>query len=117
MIHADKVDKPLSLTITSHNGKPYVSSIELFDVIMPNSRRYYAHWIHINITHQPQNLPKNGADYLHSKYVKGYKKPVRTPGRKREDILLSIQFARELCYQAKTIPANEAREFLRSFSA
>lgn len=110
-----KEAKVLSINIVSHAQKSYISSIELFDSILPNSDNYYTKWLRMNITDQPQKLPKEGRDYIFCLSIKGYKRAERTRGRKREDLLLSIPFARELCYQTKTLPAEEVREFLYGF--
>lgn len=107
--------KTLSINIVSHNHRSFVSSIELFKNILPYSSSYYTKWLKLNVTEQPQNLPKKGRDYIYGFDVKGYMKHEKRPGPKLTVLLLSVQFARELCYQTKTLPAEEVREFLYQF--
>lgn len=110
------MDTNISLSVYWIDQKPYVSASELFRNILPYSVNYYTHWVRINITEQPQQLPKKGRDYL---FAEDFDVPLKEPsikgGKKRKHYFLSISFARELCYQTKTIPANNVRDFLHKF--
>jgi len=107
------VESNISLTVYWVDNKPYVSASELFQNILPTSQNYYPTWVRINITHQPQELPEKGTDYLLATDTKVTIKNIRVRGgKKRIEYLLSIPFARELCYQTKTYPARNVRRFL-----
>ena len=112
------MERPLSLTIFYVNKTPYISSIELFLKISPTSGDYYPKWLRINITHQPQEIPIKGVDYIDIDEVGdiNIKTESKIPGPKRKQYLLSIPFAQQLCYQSKTLTSKQIREFLYRFN-
>lgn len=106
----------ISLVVYYLNNKPYISAAELFDIIYPYSKSRYANWIKINVTEQPQELPLKGIDFIPFVDTK-VKKPLRIKGgKKRNDYLLSPIFAIQLCYQTKTLPARDVKNFLYKFT-
>lgn len=102
------MEKVLDFDIIYQNNTPYISAVDLFDFINGN-KKYYSDWVKLNITHQPQGLPKIGRDYLLRHAEIRHK-----PGICRTDYLLSIMFAIELCYQTKTPNSDKCREWLYS---
>lgn len=113
------MEKPLSLTVFYVNKTPYVSSIELFLKISPTSGDYYSIWLKTNITHQPQEIPIKGVDYIDFDGVSeiSSNQEAKRPGPKRKQYLLSIPFAQQLCYQSKTLTSKQIREFLYRFNS
>jgi hypothetical protein len=106
----------IMLTTYEFEKRPFISAAELFDQIFPTTRHKYAQWVRINITEQPQELPVKRRDYISFEEA-GVKKPNRVKGgKKRQDFLISTMFGMELCYQAKTLPAREVRNFLYKFA-
>ncbi len=90
----------------------YVSSVELFQIIFPYSNNYYAQWVRMNITKQPQELSCKGVDYIFFADA-GIKPPQRIKGgKKRMDYLLTVIFAIQLCYQAKNFQSKNVKDFL-----
>ena len=90
----------------------YVSAVELFQIIFPYSYNYYAQWLKMNITSQPQGLSCKGVDYIFFAEA-GIKPPQKIKGgKKRMDYLLTSVFAIQLCYQAKTFQSKNVKDFL-----
>jgi phage anti-repressor protein len=98
----------IDFDIIYQNSAPYISAVDLFDFINGN-KKYYSDWVKLNITHQPQGLPKIGRDYLLRNAEIRHK-----PGVYRTDYLLSLDFAKELCYQTKTPNSDKCREWIYS---
>lgn len=106
------MNEPISLVVHHFNNRSWVSAAELFDIIYPYSKAHYSRWVKINITHQPQELPTKGIDFIGFEEAK-VKKPIRIKGgKKRVDYLLSVSFSIQLCYQTKTLPSKEVNSFL-----
>lgn len=105
----------IQLRIYEYNKRAFISASELHSHIFPYTKNTYPRWVRQNITHQPQEIPIEGIDYVSFEDA-GIKPHSRIKGgKKRKDFLLSILFTMQLCYQAKTIPAKNINNFLRKF--
>lgn len=106
------MNEPISLVIHHFNNKSWISAAELFDIIYPYSKPHYSRWVKVNITHQPQELPTKGIDFIRFEEAKIKRPAAIKPGKKRDDYLLSVTFSIQLCYQTKTLPSKEVKDFL-----
>lgn len=92
----------LLLNVTRHNRKKVVSVNEFYDLIGGDPRTYYR-WVKQYITQHPAGMPQEGQDYI----IISKKQVGR--GRQRKEILITIDFLKQLCFDIKTHKCRDIR--------
>lgn len=81
-----------------------MSLIEFYDLAIGDQHNY-ARWVKQYVTEHPANMPQEGQDYITIS-----KKQVGR-GRQRKDILITVDFLKQLCFDIKTHKCRDVRSW------
>lgn len=84
-----------------------MSVIEFYDLIGADPRSY-SRWVRQYITEHPAGMPQVDHDYI----IVSRKQAGR--GRKRKDILVTVDFLKQICFDMKTSKCREIRAWANS---